>query len=112
MRTFLDLPADFCASGTVVESRQGQMKRKRRYDKEEFARRGERIYQESVRPVVEMGNKGRIVAIDIETGAYEIADDLLTATDRLYAKHPSAQPWAVRIGYPAVHRFGPRTRTA
>ena len=88
------------------------MKRKRRYDKEDVARRGERIYEQSVRPVVEEGNKGRIVAIDIETGAYEIADDVLTATDRLYAQHPSAQPWAVRIGYPAVYRFGPRKRTA
>ena len=88
------------------------MKRKRRYDKEDVARRGERIYEQSVRPVVEKGNKGRIAAIDVETGAYEIADDVLTATDRLYERHPAAQPWAVRIGYPAVYRFGPRTRTA
>ena len=84
------------------------MRRTRRYDKEEFARRGDQIYQQSVRPLVEAGNKGRIVAIDIESGAYEIADDVLTATNRPFAKYPAAQPWAVRIGYPAVHRFGPR----
>ena len=87
------------------------MNRKRRYAKEEFAQRGNKIYQESVRPVVEDGNKGRIVAIDIESGAYEIDDDVLAATRRLYARCPSAQPWVVRIGYPAVHRFGPRIRT-
>ena len=86
------------------------MSRKRRYDKEEFARRGDKIYQQSVRPVVEPGNKGRIAAIDIESGAYEIADDVLTAANRLYARYPMAQPWVVRIGYPAVHRFGPRMR--
>ena len=42
------------------------MKRERRFDKEEFARRGEEIYQQTVRPSVEAGNKGRIVVIDIE----------------------------------------------
>jgi hypothetical protein len=47
------------------------MNRKRRYAKEEFARRGNKIYQESVRSVVEDGNKERIVAIDIESEAYE-----------------------------------------
>ena len=87
------------------------MKRKRLYAKEEFARRGKKIYQESVRPVVEDANKGRIAAIDIESGAYEIDDDVLAATKRLYARCPLAQPWVVRIGYPAVHRFGPRIRT-
>ena len=59
------------------------MNRKRRYVKEEFAQRGNKIFQESVRPVVEDGNKGRIVAIDIESGAYEIDDDVLAATRRL-----------------------------
>jgi len=87
------------------------MNRKRRYGKEEFALRGNKIYQESVRPVVEGGNSGRIVAIDIESGAYEIDDDVLAATSRLYSRCPSAQPWVVRIGYPAVHRFGPRIQT-
>jgi hypothetical protein len=32
---------------------------------------------------VEEGNQGRIVAIDIETGAFELADDTITATDHL-----------------------------
>ena len=87
------------------------MSRKRRYDKEEFARRGDEIYQQFVRAAVEPGNKGRIVAIDIESGAYEMADDVLAATKRLYARCSAAQPWVVRIGHPAVHRFGPRVKT-
>lgn len=86
------------------------MSRRPRYSTEEFARRGDQIYQQSVRPVVEDTHKGQIVAIDIESGAYEIADDVLTATHRLFARCSDAQPWIVRIGYPAVHRFGPRTK--
>jgi hypothetical protein len=59
--------------------------RQPRYSKEEFARRGNEIYQSQVRPQVEEGNQGRIVAIDIETGAFEVADDLISAAKQLSA---------------------------
>ena len=87
------------------------MERIPRHTKEEFARRGGEIYERQVRPFVEAGNKGRIAAIDIESGAYEVADDVLAATKQLFARVPDAQPWIVKIGYPAVHRFGPRIST-
>ncbi len=83
--------------------------RQPRYSKEEFARRGNEIYEKQVRHQVEAGNHGKIVAIDIETGAFEVADEILTATDRLFARLPDAQPWIVRIGHRAVHRFGARS---
>ncbi len=79
-----------------------------RYPKEELARRGTEIYERQVRPQVEASNHGRIVAVDIETGAFEVADDVLTASDRLFARCPDAQPWIVRIGYPAVYRLAVR----
>ena len=82
--------------------------RQPRYSKEEYARRGNEIYERQVRPQVEEGNEGKIVALDIETGAFEVAEDTLTASDRLLARYPNAQPWFVRIGHHAVHRFGPR----
>jgi len=82
-----------------------------RYSKEEFARRGNDIYERDVRPKVADGNEGKIVAIDIETGMFEVAEDTLTASDRLLARRPDAQTWFVRIGHPALHRFGPRSFT-
>jgi len=83
--------------------------RQPRYSKEEFARRGDEIYETQVRPQVEAGNYGKIVAIDIETGVFEIADEILTATGNLFNQIPDAQPWIVRIGHRAVHRFGARS---
>jgi hypothetical protein len=85
--------------------------RQPRYSPEEHAQRGDEIYEHSVRPQVEAGNQGKIVAIDIDTGAFEVADDVLTASDRLLARYPNSQTWFVRIGHRAVHRFGPRTIT-
>jgi hypothetical protein len=71
-----------------------------RYSKEEFARRGTEIYEQQVRSQVEEGNHGKIVAIDIETGAFEMAEDTLTASEPLLARYPDAQIWCVRIGHP------------
>jgi hypothetical protein len=75
------------------------------YSKKEFARRGNEIYESQVRSQVEQDNHGKIVAIDIETGAFELAKDSLTASDRLLAQYPDAQIWFVRIGHRAVHRI-------
>lgn len=80
--------------------------RQPRYSKEEFARRGDEIYNRDIRPQVEVDNKGKFVAIDIETGAWEIDVDALTACDRLIARMPASQTWLVRIGYSYVHRIG------
>lgn len=79
-----------------------------RYSKEEFAQRGDEIYENDIRPHVEAGNEGKFVVIDIETGAYEVDADELAASDRLLARRPNAQIWLRRIGSRYVRRFGPR----
>ena len=84
--------------------------RQPRYSKEEFAQRGNALYEAQIRSQVEEGNQGKIVAIDIETGAFEVADDTITATDRLYERVPDAQPWVICIGHKAVFRFGSRSQ--
>jgi hypothetical protein len=84
--------------------------RRPRYSKEEFARRGTELYKK-IRPLVEQGNHGRIVAIDIETGDYELADDPLDACRPLIERSPDCQLVCFRIGYPYVDRIGPRLIT-
>jgi hypothetical protein len=83
--------------------------RQPRYSKEEFARRGNEIYESQVRSQIEADNYGKIVAIDIETGAFEIANTPIEATDRLYERYPDAQLWVIRIGHRGVYRFGSRS---
>jgi hypothetical protein len=80
--------------------------RQPRYSREEFAQRGNKIYESQVRSQVESGNHGKIVAINIETGAFEVDDTPMVAVDRLYEREPDAQPWVIRIGHRAVFRFG------
>ena len=84
--------------------------RQPRYSKEEFAQRGDLIYQTQIRPQVELGNQGKIVAIDLETGDFEIDAREISACNRLEARHPDAQIWIVRVGSRYVRRFGGRTK--
>ncbi|HET6251437.1 MAG TPA: hypothetical protein VFE47_27375 [Tepidisphaeraceae bacterium] len=83
---------------------------KRLHSKEEFARRGDSIYENDVRPHLKPEEEGKFAAIDIETRTYEVDDDELQACDRLRTRLPKAQIWMVRIGSRSVHRFGGRDR--
>ena len=56
-----------------------------RHGNEEFARRGDAIYDRDVDPPVGPEDEVKYVVIDIETGTYEIDRDELTASDRLLA---------------------------
>jgi hypothetical protein len=76
------------------------------YSKEEAARRGDEIYDRSVRAQVEPQRNGEIVAIDLDSGAWEVDPDEITAAHRLEAHHPNAQIWAVRVGSRYLSRFG------
>ena len=80
--------------------------RQRRYSKEELARRGQEFYESGIRQQVEEGNEGKIVAIDIETGNFEVDETVVAATNRLFERTPDAQPFGIRIGHRAVYHFG------
>jgi hypothetical protein len=82
----------------------------RRYGKEEFARRGDEVYERQVHPLLTADDDGRFAAIDIDSGEYEVADEELVACDRLRRRLPDAQIWLVKIGSRFVHRFGSSQR--
>jgi hypothetical protein len=85
--------------------------RQPRYSKAEFASRGGAIYDRDVRLQLAASDEGKFVAIDIETGAWEMDADALPACDRLIARLPGSQTWLERVGYRYVHRLGgPRRR--
>ena len=78
----------------------------RKYSKEEVARRGDEIYQRDIRDQVEPHRNDEIVAIDVETGAWEIDQDEIAAAHRLEERCPGATVWVVRAGSRYLTRFG------
>ena len=73
---------------------------------DEIARRGEEIYEQTLREQLEPEHVGKILVIDIETGEYETDDNEVAAGRRAMAKHPGHALYMKRIGYDAVHTFG------
>jgi hypothetical protein len=82
------------------------------FSKEEFARRGDEIYERTVLRQLKPGDEGKYVAVDIQTEAYEIDRDEFAASDRLLAKNSSAQTWLKRVGSRYVRCFGPRAHSS
>lgn len=76
---------------------------------EEFARRGNALFDKNVRPHVDVeGDAHLFVAIDIETGAYAIDADALEATRELVKQRPNARGriWYRRVGSESTYRMG------
>lgn len=72
---------------------------KRRYSSEEFARRGDEILESQVRPRLEPEDDGKFVAIDVESGAYELDSARLLAT---LAVSIAAEGLAFRLAQAAI----------
>jgi hypothetical protein len=84
-----------------------------RYSPEEFSVKGTQIYQNQILPNLDRDDDGKTVAIDIETGEFELADTTLAAAAKMFiraasaspSRLPTAQLWFERIGAQSVHRF-------
>jgi hypothetical protein len=74
---------------------------------EHISRIGHEIYETQLRAKVETEeNIGKIISIDINTGDYEIGDNLIQTVRRLRVRCPDAEIWTERIGYNAVYAVG------
>ena len=74
---------------------------------EEIARLGDEIYERRIRPKVEAENLGRIVAIDVDSESWAIADSELAAAGHLRQQRPDASNvWLLKVGYQAVASIG------
>ena len=78
----------------------------RRHTPEELARLGDEIFDRRVRPTLRSEDDGKFVAIDVDTGEYEMDEDDYTAVMRLRARMPAADMWLVCAGYPTTYRIG------
>ncbi len=77
------------------------------HPRKETRRLGEAIYERDIRAQVESDHRGQIVAIDVDSGSWAIAENARAAAQRLRAQRPDANDvWLVRAGYRALRSFG------
>ena len=80
---------------------------RQRRPREETARLGKDIYERKIRGLVEADHHGEIVAIDVESGDWTIADSVINARERLQALRPHAVDVLFeRVGYRTLYSFG------
>ncbi len=75
-------------------------------DIEDIKMMGEAIYKENIRHKMGPDEKGKVVAVDINSGDYEIDSSDSAAVFRLMERRPDALMWIKRVGYRAVHSIG------
>lgn len=73
---------------------------------DELAGLGGDIFDKQVRPALRPEDDGKFVAIDVETGDYEMDEDDYAVIARLRSRKPAADIWLMRAGYPATCRIG------
>ncbi len=77
---------------------------------EEVSHLGREKYEQIVQPSLRSEDIGKFVAVDVDSGAYEVDPDDYTAAERLRKRHPKARIWLARAGDRAAYRIGGRLR--
>jgi len=70
----------------------------------EFSQKGEEIYKASILPEISVEDlKGKIMAIEVDSGDYFIESTVVKAITLAQKKYPDKKFYLKRIGYRAVH---------
>lgn len=80
-----------------------------KHERSDLATRAHAIYDAELRDKLEPHEYGRYLALEVETGDYEISDRFRDANRKLRERHPLPTLFfTFRIGYPAAIKFGGR----
>ena len=78
---------------------------KPRRSPEEIARLGAEAIERYVQPARRPEDEDKFVAIDVDTGDYELDEDDYAAVMSLRTRRPLAEIWLGRIGQPEAYRM-------
>lgn len=74
--------------------------------KEEFAALAKEIYYRDIRPRVIDEHRGEFLVLDVESGDYEVDEEMLDAEDNLRLRHPQGRFYGIRVGFKAAVTLG------
>jgi hypothetical protein len=77
---------------------------------DQVAAKGQKIYDEKLKGILEAENKGKFVVIEVESGDYFVADTVLEALQKAKEKYPNKILHAIRIGYEGIFKMGSYAR--
>lgn len=77
---------------------------------EELARRGQAYYDQHLRAELEPEHNGEFLALEVESGDYELGQSQIAALDRAEASHPDSVFYILRVGHRTAARIGAQLR--
>ena len=77
-----------------------------KYTIDEVCDRGDQIYEEQIKHLVEPEHNGKFIVIDIESGDYEMDEEHPAASKRMRERRPQSVRYAGRIGEDATYHIG------
>ncbi len=73
-----------------------------RHSLEDLATLGKDVFDRLVTPQLRPEDDGKFVALDVDTGDFEIDADDYSAVMRLKTRSPDAETWLIQVGQPAT----------
>ena len=77
-----------------------------KYSHEEIRDRGEKIYEDRIKALVEPEKVGKFIVIDIDSEDFEVDSKILVASRRLRERRPDSALYRVKVGLGAAYRMG------
>lgn len=74
-------------------------------DRSDIGRLGREAFDRLVRPKLRPEDDGKFIAIDVDSGDYDIDPDDYTANMRLLARRPAARVWLMRAGHATTYKI-------
>lgn len=72
-------------------------------DREAFSKKALAIYDQKYRSQLEASERGKVAAIEVESGEVFLGRTALEAAMKARKKFPDRLFYFIRVGYPAVH---------
>jgi hypothetical protein len=72
---------------------------------DEIERLGEEMIDRRIKPRLVPEDEGKFIAVDVDTGDFELHKDDYTAVMQLRTRRPDAEVWLGRAGYPTAYKI-------
>jgi hypothetical protein len=72
---------------------------------DEIERLGEEMIERRIKPQLSPDDNGKFIAVDVDSGDFELDKDDYSAVVQLRARRPEAEVWLGRAGFPTAYQF-------
>lgn len=73
---------------------------------EQVAEKGQQIYKDKLKAILEPKDRGKFVIIEVESGDYFVADSMIDALSKAKEKYPNKVFHTIKVGFDGIFKMG------